>query len=121
MAALVLVLDDDKTFLKTLSILLEDRGHTALLCSNVAEAVAALTQKPTVSIVDLCLAGDGGEELSNEFVRQHLVPAAIPYVRLTSAPGGVPPDLQGNGVFDKRDLWFDDEGVMYQIEEALGL
>ncbi len=119
--SLVLVLDDDKTFLKTIGTLLIDRGHQSILCSDVAEAVSALAKNPTAAIVDLCLAGDGGDDLSNGFIRQHLIPAGVPYVRLTSAPGGVPADLKGRGIFDKRDLWFDDDGVMYQIETALGL
>ena len=119
--SLVLVLDDDTTFLKTIGILLTDRGVKSLLCANVAEAIDGLKQKPAAAIVDLCLAGDGGEKLSNDFIRNHLLPAGVPYVRLTSAPGGVPNDLKGAGVFDKRDLWYDDDGVMIQIEAALSL
>ena len=120
-ASLVLVLDDDTTFLKTIGILLADRGFTSLPCSSVAQAIDGLTQNPAAAIVDLCLEGDSGEKLSNDFVRNHLIPAGLPYVRLTSAPGGVPEDLKGAGVFDKRDLWYDDDGVMIQIEAALGL
>lgn len=118
---LVLVLDDDKTFLKTIGLLLSGRGYDSVLCSNVEEGTAALSRKPTAAIIDLCLEGDSGEALSNNFIRKFLLPAGLPYIRLTSAPGGVPADLRGAGVFDKRDLWFDDEGVMFQIESALGL
>lgn len=118
---LILVLDDDKTFLKMIGALLSDRGHQILLCSDAGQAEEALKKNPTAAIVDLCLQGDKGEEISNNFVRTHLIPASITFIRLTSAPGGVPPDLKGAGVFDKRDLWYDDDGVMFKIEAALGL
>jgi DNA-binding response OmpR family regulator len=91
----ILILDDDPWLLKELGAALENAGYVVLASRNVDGAVQALAQHPDFAIVDLFLDGEVGSELSNNFIRDNLVPAAIPYARLTSAP----PSSAGNGCF----------------------
>lgn len=98
----ILLLDDDPTLLRALSELLEENSYQVSAALNVARAIATLSSNPDFAIVDLFLAGDKGDALSNDFIRDHLVPRKIPYGRLTSAPRLVPKEYSGEWVLDKR-------------------
>lgn len=101
MSALILLLDDDSSFLRTVSNFLCGRGYECLETQTAFEAAAAVrTRNISCAVVDLFLDGDRGDSLSNEFVRDFL--DAIPYVRLTSAPQLVPPEFSGHAVLHKR-------------------
>jgi DNA-binding NtrC family response regulator len=99
----ILLLDDDEIHVEHLSEALERWGYRVTACLNVEAAERAL-DGIDLAIVDLFLAGNEGEELSNGFVLQRLVPRGIPYIRLSSAPGLVPKNCAGCGVYDKRSF-----------------
>lgn len=106
----VLLLDDSQSALALVAGVLERLGAGALKCSTVAEAVAILQRKtPALALVDLYLLGDRGAHLSNDFVRDYLVPLKIPYGRVTSAPGDLPREFRGQFVYHKRAILDDPE------------
>ena len=85
--------------------ILDEGGFKTIRCNTVMEAVAYIGRhRPTFALVDLYLLGDQGAHLSNEFIKNHLIPNGIPYGRVTSAPNDLPPDLVGIMAFDKRRL-----------------
>lgn len=99
----ILLLDDDPRHLEELGKFLEENGYDVCSCLNVSQAIRAIGElEVDFAIVDLFLEGNDGEELSNEFVASVLIPANIPYGRMSSAPGLVPREYSGKWVFDKR-------------------
>lgn len=101
----VLLLDDSQSALSLIGGVVEGLGVGTIRCCTVMEAAAALQRKtPIFALVDLYLLGDRGAHLSNQFIREFLIPASIPYGRVTSAPREVPPDLTGLLVYDKRQI-----------------
>ncbi len=99
----ILLLDDDPHHLSMLKDCLEDAGYDAVPCLDVMAAVSVLKERPIdFAIVDLFLTGDSGDYLSNDFIELFLVPAAIPYGRMSSAPGLVQKEFSGKWVYDKR-------------------
>ena len=57
---LLLIVEDDAAFARTLSRSFERRGYTVLLASNLEEVNTLLqTHKPQYAVVDLKLAGGG--------------------------------------------------------------
>jgi len=99
----ILLLDDDPRHLENLSSFLEENGFDVCSCQNVGQATRAVGEiELDFAIVDLFLEGNDGEHLSNDFVANVLIPAAIPYGRMSSAPGLVPKEFAGKWIFDKR-------------------
>lgn len=98
----ILLLDDSEDHLEELSRTLEAWGFQVTACLNVAAATSAIQTGISFAIVDLFLAGNEGDELSNGFVVSELLPRGIPFIRMSSAPGLVPAQFSGLGVYDKR-------------------
>ncbi len=119
--ATVLHLDDDSGILEDVAKFLKLNGYRVLSALNVAVAKVHLQrERVDFAVVDLFLEGDDGEELSNEFVRGELHPRAIPYLRMTSAPGLVPPDAVGCAVLPKATFRKEPEQLLKLLSETLG-
>ncbi len=111
----ILLLDDDTRHLDEVRMYLEREGYEVFLADTVSAAQKVLEKREAekqegeqaidFAIVDLFLAGDAGDNLSNEFIRDSLIPAGIPYGRMSSAPYAVPPGYKGLWVLDKRHFW----------------
>jgi len=106
----ILLLDDDEYVLAFLTRNLLEWGYHPFAASNVGVATEiiqggiAQSEHIDFAIVDLFLLGARGDHLSNGFITEVLLPANVPYGRLTSAPDLVPSELMGEFVFDKRQL-----------------
>lgn len=100
----ILILDDDPHHLEQLREALEGEGHVVFPALNVKTAALAVQAGIDFAIVDLFLEGDDGDELSNDFISDTLIPRGIAYARMSSAPGLVPKHLSGCGVYDKRSF-----------------
>lgn len=114
---LILLLDDDSYLLREVEKFLSQSGYEVITCEDVASAERALSRKPDLAIVDLFLDGSAGDELSNDFIRNILLPAGVRYARLTSAPFLVPQDLRGAFVLHKQELNYRPERLVWLIEE----
>ncbi len=98
----VLHLDDDKDLLADVRTALEEAGLSVFSAPNVDVAADIVTgHKINFAVVDLFLEGDDGEELSNDFIRNILMPRGIPFGRMTSAPGLVGEDVAGRWILPK--------------------
>lgn len=115
----VLLLDDDPRVLVAMAELCREFGLLPIPCETVIAAQNALEQKPVFAVVDLYLAGNSGAELSNNFIRDQLVPKRIAFGRLTSAPDEVPREFSGEWVLHKRLLLHDRQQVVDAIRESL--
>jgi len=116
----ILLLDDDPNHLLELHQTLEDAGYSPISCLDVNAAVAELRKQiPDFAIVDLFLSGDSGDFLSNDFIELILVPAQIPYGRMSSAPGLVPKEFAGHFVYDKRKFRADRAAFLAQLDKTL--
>jgi DNA-binding response OmpR family regulator len=74
MSTVVLVVDDDHTIRRLVTLLLEDAGYTVLQAADYAEAESELAAAPKP--VDLLLADqhlgvESGRETGREFARKH--------------------------------------------------
>ncbi len=116
----ILVLDDSSSFLDDISKSLTRWGYEPLLAKTAEEAVDLLVLEPAFVVVDLFLAGDAGDQLSNDFVRDHLMPSDIPFGRLTSAPRLVPEDFSGSWVLHKYSYLSDEDCLREKIIEGIG-
>ena len=116
----ILVLDDSRSFLSDINVALRRWGYEPLLAETAEQAIELLGQSPLFVIVDLFLAGDSGDQLSNDFVRDHLMPAGIPFGRLTSAPRLVPKEYSGSWVLHKYSFINDEECLLGKILEVVG-
>lgn len=115
----VLLLDDDTDLLQEVGEVLTVAGFEVARCSTVKIAVMQLAVRPDFALVDLFLDGNLGDELSNGFVRDHLLPNGIPYGRLSSAPGLVPKEYSGSFVMHKREFGLNPEKLVALVELAL--
>ena len=104
MSPRILLLDDDLALLLELEDFLAANGFQVDTAPNVEAAVTALAVQPDFTIVDLFLSGNDGAELSNDFIRDHLLPRQLRYGRLTSAPRLVPAQFAGEWILDKRQV-----------------
>ena len=104
----ILALDDDPYVLDFVSEICHHAKVSCIIANSAEEALLklknAIDSKCILAIVDLFLDGARGDELSNNFISDHLLPNNIPFVRLTSAPSLVPTNLSGLLVFDKRKI-----------------
>lgn len=119
MAKRILLLDDDTDLLQEVGEVLTAAGFEVARCATVKVAVLQLAVRPDFALVDLFLDGNLGDELSNGFVREHLMPNGIPYGRLSSAPGLVPKEFSGSFVMHKREFSLNPEKLVALIELAL--
>ncbi|HMO16938.1 MAG TPA: hypothetical protein PKA63_00965 [Oligoflexia bacterium] len=121
----ILLLDDDKYLLSSLSTLLSSWGYNPLCFTNVEDAESYIRggeeNKVDFAIVDLFLLGARGDALSNGFIRNEILPKGIPYLRLTSAPDLVPKDLIGFAILDKREIELDFTPLKFILEEVLSV
>src|SRR4051812_37426773 len=71
----ILVLDDDETFRKFLTMLLASEGHDVLVAASVDEARKILANEPPGEalclVIDVVLDHESGIEFAQELVRQH--------------------------------------------------
>ena len=117
----ILLLDDDPHHLLELHKTLEDAGYSPISCLDVNAAVAELRKViADFVIVDLFLSGDSGDFLSNDFIELILIPAEIPYGRMSSAPGLVPKEFAGKFVYDKRKFRADHAAFLALLDKTLG-
>lgn len=105
----VLLLDDDQIIHQLVSKVVNSLSYNFFSAFTPDEAIVFL-EKNTIdfAICDLFLEGDFGDKLSNDFIKNNLVPRNITYCRLTSAPRLVPEDCRGVVVLDKREFYNDD-------------
>ena len=115
MAKRILLLDDDTDLLQEVGEVLTAAGFEVARCATVKVAVLQLAVRPDFALVDLFLDGNLGDELSNGFVREHLMPNGI----LSSAPGLVPKEFSGSFVMHKREFSLNPEKLVALIELAL--
>ena len=115
----VLLLDDDMDLLHDVSQVLTAAGFDVARCPTVNIAMMQLSVRPDFALVDLFLDGTLGDELSNGFVRDHLIPNGIPYGRLSSAPGLVPKEFSGEFVMHKRDFSMHPDKLVALIRQVL--
>ncbi len=115
----VLLLDDDTDLLHEVGETLTGAGFEVARCSTVKVAIMQLAVRPDFALVDLFLDGNLGDELSNGFVRDYLMPAGIPYARLSSAPALVPKEFAGSFVMHKREFSLYPEKLVALVQQAL--
>src|SRR5688572_19100788 len=80
--ARILIVDDDATLLKLLSIRLREEGHSVIEAAGAAAALARLDQEmPQLVITDLRMAGMDGLQLFEAIHRRHPL---LPVLMLTA-------------------------------------
>lgn len=71
----ILVLDDDETFRKFLTMLLESEGHEVLVAATVDEARKIIADQPRDEalglVIDVVLDHESGIEFAQELVKQY--------------------------------------------------
>ena len=116
----VLLLDDDQTVLHFLKMNFARHGVEVFAFNNTDQAREFLSTnsnklKIKIAIIDLFLEGDRGDHLSNNFIRDELIPFQIDYCRLTSAPLLVPEEFMGKEVYDKQIVLSDFESFFESL------
>ena len=82
--AKILVIDDDTSLLKMISIMLKRAGHTTLVADNGADGVRVAAQEiPDMVVVDVMMPGMSGYEVC-ETLRKDLTTKKIPLLMLTA-------------------------------------
>ncbi len=111
----ILLLDDDPLIHQLVRSVVTSLSFQLFSALTVAEATKFVTeQKIEFAVCDLFLEGDLGDQLSNNFIREVLVPNKISYCRLTSAPSLVPEDCRGINVIDKSKF-YQSEMELYEV------
>lgn len=114
----LLIVDDDPSLLKLLSIRLESAGYNITTASSGREALSKLpVAQPQLIITDLCMEGMDGLTLFEEVQRQY---ASLPVIILT-AHGTIPDAVAATrkGVFSYLTKPFDAKQLLRTIENAL--
>ena len=114
----ILVVDDDRNFLKLTRMRLELAGYQVSTASDEEEAmVKAKEETPALAILDLCLLRKDGISLMEEI---HSVNPYIPIIILT-AHGSIESavDATKKGAFNFLNKPFDPEHLLQQIEKAM--
>jgi two-component system cell cycle response regulator len=82
----ILVVEDDSTSLKLVTLVLQQSQHQTETVSSAEEALALVKANPPDAILlDLKLPGMGGLELANE-LQSDPVTASIPLIAMTAYP-----------------------------------
>lgn len=82
--ARILVIDDDKSLLKMMKIMLEKGDHEALVANSGSEGIEmAQTQQPDLAIVDVMMPGMSGYEVCRQ-LRENAATMNIPLLILTA-------------------------------------
>jgi CheY-like chemotaxis protein/MinD-like ATPase involved in chromosome partitioning or flagellar assembly len=82
--ARILVIDDDRSLLKMMKLMLEKAGHTAILTSSGREGIqAAIDEQPDLAIVDVMMPELSGYEVCRA-LREESTTANIPLLILTA-------------------------------------
>ena len=115
----ILVLDDSSQILAEVALLLSRWGYEPLIAQNPEEARCAVEKGVDFAIVDLFLDGARGDELSEQFIDQVLLPRDIPFGRLTSAPEFVPAHQHGLWILHKYDVRNRPELLRLALEEVV--
>lgn len=115
----ILLLDDDPVIHQLVGKVVVSLSYGFFPCLTAAEAEEILgKEKIDFVICDLFLEGDFGDKLSNDFIRNIVVPRQLPFCRFTSAPSQVPEDCIGLALIDKREVYADDT-KLYQVLTSL--
>ena len=96
----VLVVEDDPSSRRALTLLLQLKGFDATFASNVAEAMQQLRQNPTCVLLDLMLP-DGNGATVLEYIRRHQLPIRVAVTTGASNWGALLDKLQPDALFTK--------------------
>ncbi len=116
----VLIVDDDPSLLRLLSLRLEAAGYKVKTVESAEKALASMaTFQPYLIITDLCMGGMDGMAL---FDTVHSRYPALPVIILT-AHGSIPDAVAATkrGVFGFLTKPFDTHRLMEQVEKAFRL
>lgn len=118
----ILLLDDDKSILEDIVNTLSFLPIELISCTNAKTAEIELLKNLSnikFAIIDLFLNGASGAHLSNNFIKDFIIPNKIPYCRLTSAPSLVPKEFSGKGILNKRDYYIRPEILIDKVLEFI--
>jgi two-component system response regulator FixJ len=114
----IALIEDDDAILRSLSMLLENRGIQVRTYSSAETFLDDLaTEAPECVVSDIRMPGMSGMELQQELKRRH---AAAPVILITGH-GDIAMAVQAikQGVFDFIEKPFDDERLIASISQAL--
>ncbi len=90
----VLILDDSPDIRSSVNRTLTAAGYEVFAATTAEEAESHLNLfEISFAVVDLYLEGDEGPELSNNFIRNFLIPRGIPYLRPDYYPQVIFPEI----------------------------
>lgn len=116
--ARILIVDDDPTLLRLLSLRLREEGHEPVEAASAEAALAKLDQGlPNLLITDLRMSGMDGLQLFDVVHRRHpLLP-----VMILTAHGTIPDAVRAlqRGVFGYLPKPFEAQELMAEVERAL--
>jgi two-component system response regulator GlrR len=116
--ARILIVDDDPTLLRLLSLRLREEGHEPVAADSAEAALARLDQGlPNLLITDLRMSGMDGLQLFEAVHRRHpLLP-----VMILTAHGTIPDAVRAlqRGVFGYLPKPFEAQELMAEVERAL--
>jgi two-component system response regulator GlrR len=116
--ARILIVDDDPTLLRLLSLRLREEGHEPVAAASAEAALARLDQGlPQLLITDLRMSGMDGLQLFDVVHRRHpLLP-----VMILTAHGTIPDAVRAlqRGVFGYLPKPFEAQELMAEVERAL--
>jgi len=116
--ARILIVDDDPTLLRLLSLRLREEGHEPVAADSAEAALAKLDQGlPNLLITDLRMSGMDGLQLFEAVHRRHpLLP-----VMILTAHGTIPDAVRAlqRGVFGYLPKPFEAQELMAEVERAL--
>ncbi len=82
--AKILIVDDQRSVLLTLEVLLKSRDHSVVPCTNAMDALHALTSEPfDLVVTDAIMPGGSDGYALTQTIRHHPVLGKIPVVLLT--------------------------------------
>ena len=96
----VLVVEDDPSSRRALTMLLQLKGFDATFASNVAEAIQQLQQNPTCVLLDLMLP-DGNGAAVLEYIRSRQLPIRVAITTGASNWKAMLDKLQPDALFTK--------------------
>ena len=117
-AALVFVVDDDKSMRTALSRLLRSAGWNVTACASAAEFRAHSTSnRPSCVLLDVRMPGLGGLQLQEELVEQGLDPAIV----FLTGHGSVPATVQAmkRGAIDFLEKPFEEKILLDAVRRAI--
>jgi DNA-binding response OmpR family regulator len=116
----ILVVDDDKTIVKLLSIWLETNGYEVITASGASEALAVTSrEKPDLILLDNHMPMTSGLSIIGK-LKEFSKNAMVPIIIITGYPSNHLSDLaQELGATDLLGKPFDMEEMLSKIKKAL--